>query len=51
MMSYAIFVLAVATFFGPTVAGEVHGGVNFDVRWTNTTSPLSEAIKDAYEST
>lgn len=50
-MSHSIFVLAVATLFGLTMAGEVHGGINFDVRWTNTTSVLTEAIKDAYEST
>ncbi|KAJ4392093.1 hypothetical protein N0V93_005715 [Gnomoniopsis smithogilvyi] len=34
---------------GMAVAIETHGGVQFDVRWTNTSSPLDNPIKDAYE--
>lgn len=45
-MIKGIFTLVIGTLFSAAIAGEVHGGINFEVCWTNTTSPLDEAIKD-----
>lgn len=42
--------LVLAAICGTAIAAEVHGGVTFEVQWTNTTSPLDKAIKDNYES-
>lgn len=49
MMLKTIFGLAMATLLGAAAAGEVHGGINFEIQWTNTSSPLTEVIKDTYE--
>lgn len=42
--------VAFTAVIGVAVAIETHGGVQFDVRWTNTSSPLNKPIKDACKS-
>lgn len=38
--------MAFMAIVGLTNAIETHGGVQFDVRWTNNSSPLNTPIKD-----
>lgn len=46
-MMFTKSLMAFAAVAGVAVAIETHGGVQFDIRWTNTSAPLDTPIKDA----